>query len=119
MSSINLRQVDQPFWDAIITGRAYDEWTPVTLVLAAQLARTQADIEKESDTLITEGAIVAGKVNPRCQVIDLLEKRQMALMRTLRMGGTSLGKTPTIENARALELKARNLYDEFDDLLAK
>ena len=118
-ADINLRQVDQPFWDAIITGRAYDEWTPVTLVLAAQLARTQADIEKESDTLITEGAIVAGKVNPRCQVIDLLEKRQMALMRTLRMGGTPLGKTPTIENARALELKARSLYDEFDDLLAR
>ena len=115
----NLRDSDQPFWDAIITGRAYDEWTPVTLVLAVQLARTQADIEQETATLLTEGSIINGKVNPRCRVIDVLEKRQMALLRTLRMGGTALGKTPTIENSRALELKARDLLDEFDDLIAR
>ena len=114
-----LRDSDRPFWDAIITGRAYEEWTAVTLVLAVQLARTQADIEQETATLVAEGSILDGKVNPRCQVIDVLEKRQMALLRTLRMGGTALGKTPTIENGRALELQARGFQDDFDDLIAR
>lgn len=116
---MTLRDCDRPYWDAIIAGRARDEWTPVTLVLAVQLARSQADIESESATLADEGSIVDGKVNPRAAFIDLLQKREMALMRTLRMGGTALGKTPTIENARRLESGARSLFAGEDDLIAR
>jgi hypothetical protein len=115
---MNLRDSDRTFWDAIIAGRARDEWTDVTLVLAVQLARTQADIETEGATLAAEGSIVGGKVNARAQVVDVLEKRQMALMRTLRMGGTALGKPVTFENGRRLESNARSLFAGEDDLLA-
>lgn len=121
---MNLRDGDRPYWDAIIAGRARDEWTPVTLVLAVQLARTQADIEIEGAMLAAEGSIVEARANARAQVVDVLVKRSMALMRTLRMGGQALGKTPTIENARRLESNARrtvgdSLFAGEDDLIAR
>src|ERR1035437_4638042 len=78
---VKLRDSDKPYWDSIIAGRARDEWTPVSLVLAAQLARCQSDIETEQATLAAEGSVIAGKVNPRATVVDVLGKRQMALMR--------------------------------------
>ena len=114
---VKLRDSDKPYWDSIIAARARDEWTPVSLVLAAQLARCQSDIEIEQATLTVEGNVIDNKVNPRATVIDVLAKRQMALMRSLRMAGTALGKTPTIENNRRMERS----YSEagFDDLIAR
>ena len=86
-----LRPGDQAFWDGIILSRAHDEWTKADLVVAAQLARTQADIEKQQQLLDCEGAVIDNArgtpvMNPRVSVLEGLARREMALMRTLRMG---------------------------------
>ena len=44
---ITLTKEQRPFWDAILRARARDEWGRVELVLAAQLAGVQADIESD------------------------------------------------------------------------
>jgi len=111
-----MREIDRPFWRAIIAAKSHDEWTDASLVLAVQLARCQADIECGNVTLGTEGSIVDGKLNPRCTVIDQLTKRGAALMRALRMAGDSMPvKKVTLENQRRLE---RGLPDFDDELLA-
>jgi len=117
---VQLRDVDLPFWDAVIRSRARDEWTPTDLILAAQLARAQADVEREQATLDTEGTVIvtgAGRstANPRASLIDGLCKREMALLRTLRMGGRVAGDARDGLKAAQLERRSRLVLDEFDD----
>ena len=52
---VKLREGDVAFWEGIVRARSRDEWTAVTLIVAAQLARCQADIERESTAAATDG----------------------------------------------------------------
>lgn len=104
-----LRDTDMPFWRDIICARAREEWLPVDLVVAAQLSRCQNDIEIESQALQTEGSVIENQrgtmvANPRVNVLEQLARREMALMRTLRMGGRVSGDS----RDDAARVKAQN-----------
>lgn len=123
---VRLRPEDLPFWDGIIRARARDEWIEVDLVVAAQLARCQRDIEVESETLHAETAVVTNArgtlvMNPRITVLEQLARREMALMRSLRMGGRAVGD-PQIEagrrKAQRVAEDVRRELEEEDELLA-
>lgn len=115
-----------PFWEGIIRARARSEWIETDLVVAAQLARTQYDIEKESAELESEGSVIENArgtpvMNPRHAVLEQLARREMALMRSLRIAGAAAGIDPRdLAKKRALERESRNTRDELqeDDLLA-
>jgi hypothetical protein len=115
-----------PFWDGIIRARARSEWIETDLVVAAQLARTQYDIEKESETLESEGSVIENArgtpvMNPRHAVLEQLARREMALMRALRITGAAAGIDPRdLAKQRNLERQSRDTKDELleDDLLA-
>lgn len=120
-----LRESDRPFWDGIVRARARDEWTEADLVVAAQLARCQCDIEAESLTLEGEGTVTTNDrgtpvVNPRVAVLEQLARREMALMRTLRLGGAGAGEARHVVARRKTERQARAVRDELeaDALLA-
>ena len=120
-----LRDADLPFWDGIVRARARDEWTEADLVVAAQLARCQRDIEAESVTLEGEGTVATNErgtpvVNPRVAVLEQLARREMALMRTLRMGGAAAGEARHVVARRKTERQARAVREELeaDELLA-
>ncbi|WP_341237920.1 TerS protein [uncultured Limnobacter sp.] len=122
---VNLRPEDFPFWENILRARARDEWTEVDLVVAAQLARCQYDIEKESLALDSEGSVVDNQrgtkvMNPRHAVLEQLARREMAIMRSLRLTGSSTGDTRDLEKARKLQRQAEAARNEVteDDLLA-
>lgn len=120
LSHTKLRPGDQPFWDGIIKARATDEWDDADLVVAAQLARTQADIEKQQETLDAEGTVVENArgtqiMNPRVTVLEQLARREMALMRTLRMGGKPAGDIRSFEGKRRAESEARQVASELED----
>ena len=110
---VKMRDADRPFWDAIMVARARDEWTESDLITAAQLARCMSDIEKEALALETEGSVIENQrgtpvMNPRHSVLEQLSRRQMALMRTLQIGGTSAGVAKSVRiNARDMERTAR------------
>jgi hypothetical protein len=113
------------FWPDIVRARARDEWDGVDLVVAAQLANCQALIERESKVLDEEGMITSNdrgtKVeNPRNRVVQTLAQREMALMRSLRMGGKPAGEVHHMTNGRTLEKSARKAKEdlESEDLLA-
>lgn len=122
---VRLRDGDRPFWDGVLRARARDEWIEADLVVAAQLARCQADIELEQQLLTSEGSVVENMkgtqiMNPRVTVLEQLSRREMALMRTLRMGGRVAGDTRDLAGKRAIERKAHQVRAELedDDLLA-
>lgn len=124
-SHVRLRDEDGPFWDGIIRARARDEWTKADLVVGAQLARTMRDIEVESEKLESEGSVIENQrgtpvMNPRHAVLEQLARREMALMRSLRMGGTSAGLTHDAQKSRQMQTQAERVREELqeDSLLA-
>lgn len=89
-----LRTQDEPYWEIIVGGRARSDWTQAQLVVAAQLARAQADIAEWQDTLDREGPTTVDrfgqdKANPLVNIIEAATRRQLALMRSLGMAASS------------------------------
>ena len=123
---VEITDLAKPFWDGIIHSRARDEWTEVDLVVGAQLAQCQADLNSESQVLRREGSVVTNArgtdiMNPRHSVVEALARREMALMRALRMGGRTVADDPRSKaGARKIERESRQLRDELaeDELLA-
>ena len=120
---VTLRDGDEPFWVNVVRARARDEWTEADLVVAAQLARCLHDIEKEQTVLDQEGTVVVNDkgtqiVNPRVSVLEQFARREMALMRTLRMGGYTPDKqTANLNAARKTERVSRNVKAELENEL--
>ncbi|MCR4300832.1 MAG: hypothetical protein NUV51_04410 [Sulfuricaulis sp.] len=122
---VRMREGDAPFWDGIVRARAYDEWTGADLVVAAQLARTQADIEREQETLDCEGSVLKNErgtqvANPRVSILENLARREMALMRSLRMTGTAAGDSRDEATRRKVQKAAEKVRADLaeDELLA-
>ena len=121
----NLRAGDMPFWHGIMRARARDEWTEVDLVVATQLARCQADIDEEQVALAAEGTVVRNDrgtlcANARVSVLEQFARREMALMRTLRMGGQVAGDSRDEAGRRKLQRSAEKVRQELqaEELLA-
>jgi len=122
---VRLRDGDLPFWAGILRARARDEWSDADLVVAAQLARCQFDIETESVKLENETTVVKNDrgtvvMNARVTVLEQLARREMALMRTLRMGGRVAGDLRDEAGRRKIERESSKLREELaeDELLA-
>lgn len=123
--NVTLRPGDIPFWDSIVRAKTRDEWLGPDLVVAAQLARCQHDIEKESVLLDGEGSVIENNrgtpvMNPRHAVLEQLARREMALMRSLRLAGVAIGRQENMDTARKLQKQAEKARQEVedDDLLA-
>jgi hypothetical protein len=124
---VRLRDEDLPFWEGILRARARDEWIEVDLVVAAQLARCQRDIEVESLRLEGESATLKNKggrwyMNPRLSALEGLARREMALMRSLRMSGRAVGDPQEEAGRRSMQRIAekvrKELGQEEEELLA-
>lgn len=122
-----MRSGDMNFWHGIVTARARDEWTDANLVIAAQLARCQFDIEEQQKLLYLEGHIITNErgtpiANPRHTVMEKLCSRELSLMRSLAMVGVEAGRGRDLAKGRSVEQQSRklrdSLVDENDALLA-
>jgi hypothetical protein len=117
---VKLREGDGPFWTAVVRARARDEWSEADLLVAAQLARCLHDIEVEQTALDAEGTVTKNDrgtnvVNPRVSVLEQFARREMALMRTLRMGGRIAGDLRDESGKRKIERTARKVREELED----
>ena len=112
---VALREGDRPFWDAIVTSRARDTWTTIDLCSAANLARTQADIEFLQKVLDENGYVQGGKVSPLAVLVDTLTRRSVTLSRALHVHVVAtMGRSEDASKALALEKAARQ---DDDDLI--
>lgn len=117
---VSLTEKAMYFWGGIVESRARDAWTTAELVTAAALANVQARIEEEEYLIEAEGSIttdIMGKdqINPRAKLVEIYHKRALALMRTLRMGGTAAGDPADLVKGRTLEGNARKMMQDEDD----
>ena len=111
---VALRAGDRPFWNAIVTARARDTWTAIDLTTAANLARTQADIERLQVDLDVAGyVLVDGKPNPVAALVDVLTRRTVALSRALHVHAqATVGRSADASKVLALEKTARQEHDD-------
>lgn len=113
---VTLRPIDRPFWNAIMAARARGTWTDVDLTTAANLARTQADIEQLHGDLAAAGYMLGDKPHPLAAIIETLTRRAVALKRVLHVHAeATVGKSE--DAAKALELERNARDQEEDDLI--
>ena len=117
---VTLTPSAMPFWAGVVRARARDEWIDVDLVVAGQLAQCQADIAEEDEALRLEGRVIKNDrgtpvMNPRTTVMEQLARREMALMRTLRMGGRVAGDARDEAGKRKIENQSRKLRGELEE----
>lgn len=117
---VSMTEEAMKFWPGITRARAREEWRDVDLVVAAQLAVCQAEIEAETVLLRDEGTILKREngttvENPRNRVLQNLATREMALMRTLLMGGKAAADPRSFAGARRTEAAARKAAADFHD----
>ena len=123
---INLRDGDRPFWDNILRARARSEWSEADLVVAAQLARCMADIEREQRLLDAEGTVVANDrgtlvTNPCFRAINELKQSQLATFRVLTLNANAKADSRVVANRRRTfndAVAAKEQVKDEDGLLA-
>jgi hypothetical protein len=123
-SSVPLEKCDLPFFASVIAEFARSEWTAHQLELAAMLARTMADLNREQQELRDEGSVVKTDkgtpvVNPRKAVVQMHASSILSFRRSLSLharaqGGEARDVAKRRSGARAIE--AGNPLD--DELLA-
>lgn len=121
---ITLRACDRPFWDAIVQARARDTWTEPDLILAGQMARAQADIERLNSDIERIGPIITAAngqpiISAEVKLQELLTRRVMALARMLHVHAeATVGESRDGAKSLANERQARADHDD-DDLIPR
>ncbi len=116
---VALRPGDRPFWNAIVTARARDTWTGPDLVTAANMARSQADIERLQAEVDAEGYVIDDKISPKAKLVETLSRRVVVLAAALHVHALATqGRARDAGNALALERQARAEQDD-DDLIPR
>ena len=95
-SNVPLDKCDLPFFASVIDEFARSEWTAHQLELAAMLARTMADLEREQRALREEGSVLATDrgtpvVNPRKTVVQMNASTILSYRRSLQLHARAQG----------------------------
>jgi len=126
--SVEMREQDRPFWEAVLRARLPQEWARIDLVHAAQLARTMSDIEENRALLLVEGDMVSNakngstKLNPRHALLEVLSRRSMSLTRILQLHAVvKFGQASKVAGSKAEAETAAATFEQHpdDDLLAR
>ena len=121
-SNVRMSDGDMPFFANVIAEFARSEWTAHQLELAAMLARTMADLEREQRELRTEGSVMATErgtpvVNPRKTVVQMHASSILSFRRSLSLHARAQGgETRDIGKRRGLA-KAAEAESPLDDAL--
>lgn len=122
---IELRSDEETvIWEQFTRARAREDWRDMDLILLAKVVRMEADIRKHQDTLDRSGVLIQNKrgtfvPNPLIQVIDTLERRQLAVIRSMSLN--QMGADPrTINGAAKAAQGSRGVLNMLagDDLIA-
>ncbi len=123
--SVPLQECDMPFFNNVIDEFARSEWTAHQLELAAMLARTMADLEREQRLLREEGSMMftdkgTPVVNPRKTIVQMNAGTILSYRRSLSLHARAQGGDARDIGARrsaAKMIEADNPLE--DDLLAR
>jgi hypothetical protein len=115
-----LSKQQKTVWAEILIAKSRDEWNPVDLRFAFELAGVLVELHEQEVKLDLEGAMIEGrngpKLNPRGRIVDQLARRSASLARYLRIHPGANGYEPSIVNGRRrTEQEARELLARDDD----
>lgn len=111
-------------WEQFTRARAREDWRDMDLLLLAKVVRMEADIRRHQDVLDRSGVLIKNQrgtmiPNPLINVIDTLERRQLAVIRSMSLN--QLASDPrTINAAGQTANSSRSVmgYLAGDDLIA-
>lgn len=123
-SNVALDDGDMAFFASVIAEFARVEWTAHQLELAAMLARTMADLEREQRCLRDEGAVVKTDkgtpvVNPRKTVVQMHASSILSFRRSLSLHARAQGGETRDIAKRRSQMKDYESDADEDDLLAR
>lgn len=122
--NVPLTDTDMPFFRNVIEEFARSDWTAHQLEIAAMIARTMNDINREQQELRIEGYISVRQngttvENPRQRVVKSLTGDLLSLRRSLSLHARARGEARDVakRTAYAKGIEGDNPLD--DDLLAR
>ena len=103
-------------WNQFTRARAKEDWPNMDLILLAKIVKMEADIRTAQVELDAVGMMVENKrgtqiPNPLISVIDTLERRQLAVIRSMSLNQTAhdprtINRTAKVESEARAALKA-------------
>jgi len=99
-------------WEQFTRARAREDWRDMDLLLLAKVVRMEADIRGYQSQVQIQGSIVENQrgtqiPNPLLAIIDTVERRQLAVIRSMSLNQqasdprTLNGSAKNVSNARA------------------
>lgn len=124
-SNVPLDAGDMGFFASVLAEFARSEWTAHQLEIAAMLARTMADLEREQRDLRSEGSVMLTEkgtpvVNPRKAVVQMHAASILSFRRSLSLHARAQGgeaRDVAKRRGQAKGIEGNNPLD--DDLLAR
>ena len=88
---VELRSEDEMvIWDQFTRARAREDWRDMDLLLLAKVVRMEADIRQHQAAVEAQGVIIENQrgtpiPNPLLAIIDTVERRQLAVIRSMSL----------------------------------
>jgi hypothetical protein len=116
---------ERVIWEQFTRARTRGDWRDMDLLLLAKVVRMEADIRQHQTALDASGVILENRrgtpiPNPLLAVIDTLERRQMAVIRSMSLNQTA-SDPRTLNGAANNEGKSSDLLRDMwaSGLIAK
>jgi hypothetical protein len=122
---VRMSDEDWPYWHSVIAEFARSEWTDHQLEVAAFLARSMADLEREQWLLREEGPSLSSErgtpvVNPRKTVVQMHASSILSLRRSLSLHARAQnGEARDVGKRRAAQKDIETDAPFGDDLIGR
>jgi hypothetical protein len=107
---------EEEVWRAFTRARAREDWRDLDLILLHKIVRIECDLRKHQAVLERTSVLISNKrgtliESPLLRVIDVLQRQQLAIIRSMSLNST--GSDPRTLNAQArAEDDARRVIQE-------
>ena len=107
-------------WDQFTRARAREDWRDMDLLLLAKVVRMEADIRSHQTLLEQQGVIVENQrgtqiPNPLLAIIDTIERRQLAVIRSMSLNQQASDPRTINGNAKNVSNARSAIADNLDD----
>ena len=103
-------------WDQFTRARAREDWRDMDLLLLAKVVRMEADIRSYQSQVEAQGTIVENQrgtqiPNPLLTIIDTVERRQLAVIRSMSLNQQA-SDPRTLNGSAKNQSKARDAIND-------
>lgn len=113
---------ERTIWGQFTRARAREDWRDMDLILLSKVVKMEVEVRDYKAQLKSTGVMIENKrgtmvVNPLVSVIDTLERRQLAVIRSMSLN--QMAADPRTLNGKAKNVtKAADALDDISALIA-